>query len=83
MIDSKDIITKHSALEMGGMRIAETLGVRTSGVNDFFRAFKACKALRYPFPWGSSDYGRAAEDYRKKIAVVGRDLSYEHQAYEA
>ena len=43
MLDYKDIITKHCALGMTGSAIAETLGVSKSGVNDFLRAFKACK----------------------------------------
>ena len=47
MLDYKDIITKHCALGMTGSAIAETLGVSKSGVNDFLRAFKACKDLKY------------------------------------
>ena len=46
MLDYKDIITKHYALSMSGTKIAESLGVSKSGVNDFLRAFKECKTLR-------------------------------------
>ena len=35
MLDYKDIITRHYALEMSGKAIAEALGVSPSGVNDF------------------------------------------------
>ena len=45
MLDYKDIITKHYALSMSGTKIAESLGVSKSGVNDFLRAFKECKTL--------------------------------------
>ena len=45
MLDYKDIITKHYALSMSGTKIAQSLGVSKSGVNDFLRAFKECKAL--------------------------------------
>ena len=72
MLDYKDIITKHYALEMSGSQIAETLGVSKSGVNDFIRAFKACKTLDYPLPSGITNYGIAAEVYRKNPAAVGR-----------
>ncbi len=81
MLDYKDIITKHYALEMSGSQIAETLGVSKSGVNDFIRAFKACKTLDYPLPSGITNYGIAAEVYRKNPAAVGRDLSYELPDY--
>ena len=57
MLDYKDIITKHCALGMTGSAIAETLGVSKSGVNDFLRAFKACKDLKYPLPKGITNYG--------------------------
>ena len=83
MLDYKDIITKHFALGMSGGQIAETLGVSKSGVNDFLRAFKACKTLGYPLPQGITNYGIAAEVYGKNPAVVGRDLSYELPEYES
>ncbi len=72
MLDYKDIITKHYALEMSGSQIAETLGVSKSGVNGFIRAFKACKTLDYTLPSGITNYGIAAEVYRKNPAAVGR-----------
>ena len=52
MLDYKDIITKHYALGMSGTKIAESLKVSKSGVNDFLRAFKACPTLDYPLPEG-------------------------------
>jgi hypothetical protein len=60
MLDYKNIITKHFALGMSGAQIAESLGVSKSGVNDFLRAFKACKTLSYPLPHGITYYGIAA-----------------------
>ena len=84
MLDYKDIITKHYALGMTGSAIAETLGVSKSGVNDFLRAFKACKDLGYPLPKGITNYGIAAAVYPRKSAThVGRDISYEMPDYEA
>lgn len=84
MLDYKDIITKHCALGMTGSAIAETLGVSKSGVNDFLRAFKACKDLKYPLPKGITNYGIAAVVYpRKPTTHVGRDVSYELPDYEA
>ena len=83
MLDYKDIITKHFALEMSGGQIAETLGVSRSGVNDFLRAFKTCKTLSYPLPQGITNYGIAAAVYGGNPAVVGRDLSYELPDYES
>ena len=47
MLDYKDIITRHYALQMSGKAIAEALGISPSGVNDFLRAFKDCKTLGY------------------------------------
>ena len=82
MLDYKDIITRHYALEMSGKAIAEALGISPSGVNDFLRAFKDCKTLSYPLPQGITNYGIAAEVYGKNPAVVGRDLSYEMPDYE-
>ena len=82
MLDYKDIITRHYALEMSGKAIAEALGISPSGVNDFLRAFKECKTLDYPLPQGITNYGIAAEVYGKNPAIVGRDLSYEMPDYE-
>ena len=60
MLDYKDIITKHYALGMSGTKIAESLKVSKSGVNDFLRAFKACPTLDYPLPEGITNYGIAS-----------------------
>ena len=83
MLDYKDIITKHFALGMSGAQIAESLGVSKSGVNDFLRAFKACKTLSYPLPQGITNYGIAAAVYVSDAPVRTRDLSYELPDYEA
>ena len=48
MLDYKDIFTKHYALGMSGRKIAESLKVSKSGVNDFLRAFQECPVLSYP-----------------------------------
>ena len=83
MLDYKDIITKHFALSMSGMAIAESLGASPSGVNDFLRAFKACPTLDYPLPEGITNYGIAEAVYGKNPALTGRDLSYEPPDYAA
>ncbi|MBQ6344158.1 MAG: IS21 family transposase [Anaerolineaceae bacterium] len=83
MLDYKDIITKHFALGMSGMAIAESLGASPSGVNDFLRVFKACQTLEYPLPEGITNYGIAEAVYGKKPALTGRDLSYEAPDYAA
>lgn len=77
MLDYKDIVTKHFALEMSGSQIAEPLGVSKFGVNDFFRALKVCKTLSYPLPQGITNYSIAAFYGENSAAAVGRDLSYE------
>lgn len=48
MLDYKDIITKHYALGMSGTKIAESLKVSKSGVNDFLKAFRECPMLLKP-----------------------------------
>ena len=54
MLDYKDIITKHDALGMSGAKIAESLKVSKSGVNDFLRPLRVgisatrCRTTR---PW--------------------------------
>ena len=83
MLDYKGIITKHFALGMSGAQIAESLGVSKSGVNDFLRAFKACKTLSYPLPQGITNYGIAAAVYVSDAPVRTRDLTYELPDYEA
>ena len=81
MLDYKDIIIKHYALDMSGLAIAKSLGVSPSGVNDFLRAFKECKSLEYPLPAGITNYGIASAVYGQNPAVMGRDLSYELPDY--
>ena len=63
MLDYKDIITKHYGLGMKGMAIAKSINASPSGVNDFLRAFKACKKLSYPLPAGITNYGIAEAVY--------------------
>ena len=82
MLDYKDIITKHYALGMSGAKIAESLRVSKSGVNDFLRAFKTCPTLDYPLPEGITNYGIASAVYKNSAALTGRDLSYEMPDYE-
>ena len=82
MLDYKDIITKHYALGMSGRKIAESLKVSKSGVNDFLRAFQECPVLSYPLPEGITNYGIAALVYRKRTVEHSRDLSYEMPDYE-
>ena len=81
MLDYKDIITKHYALGMSGKAIAEAIHASPSGINDFLRAFKACGTLGYPLPPGITNYGIAAEVYKKNPSITGRDLSYEMPDY--
>ena len=83
MLDYKDIITKHYGLGMKGMAIAKSINASPSGVNDFLRAFKACKKLSYPLPAGITNYGIAEAVYGRNPAAAGRDLSYELPDYEA
>ena len=76
MLDYKDIITKHFALNLSGMAIAESLQASPSGVNDFFRAFKACPTLDYPLPEEITNFGITEAIYRKTPALTGRDLKF-------
>ena len=82
MLDYKDIITKHYALGMSGRKIAESLKVSKSGVNDFLQAFQECPVLSYPLPEGITNYGIAALVYGKRTVEHSRDLSYEMPDYE-
>ena len=77
MLDYKEIIIKHYALNMSGQKIAEMLGVSKSGVNGFLSAFKKCEALNFPLPEGITNYGIAELVYGKAPATGGRDESYE------
>lgn len=83
MLDYKDIITKHYALGMIGIKIAESLKVSKSGVNDFPQAFEEGPTLSYPLPEGITNYGIATLVYGKRTAIGSRDLSYEMPDYEA
>ena len=83
MLDYKDIITKHYALGMSGRKIAESLKVSKSGVNDFLQAFQECPVLSYPLPEGITNYGIAALVYGKRTVEHSRDLSYEMPDYES
>ena len=83
MLDYKDIITKHYALGMSGTKIAESLKVSKSGVNDFLKAFRECPVLSYPLPEGITNYGIAELVYGKRSVVRSRDFSYEMPDYEA
>lgn len=82
MLDYKDIITKHYALGMSGAKIAESLNVSKSGVNDFLRSFRECKTLSFPLPEGITNYGIAAAVYGKSPTSAGRDLTYELPDYK-
>ena len=57
---------------MSGRKIAESLKVSKSGVNDFLRAFQECPVLSYPLPEGITNYGIAkglpGSDCEKKIS---------------
>ena len=76
MLDYKDIIIKHYALNMSGRQIAAALGVSKSGVNEFLNAFDRCNTLQYPLPEGITNYGIAMLVYGSNRSG-GRDLSYE------
>ena len=76
MLDYKDIITKHYALGMSGRKIAESLKVSKSGVNDFLQAFQECPVLSYPLPEGITNYGIAALVYLDRLYV---HKDYQHR----
>ena len=82
MLDYKDIIIKHYALNMSGREIAEILGVSKSGVNGFLNAFKKCKTLDYPLPPGITNYGISEHVYPNHSACASRDLSFELPDFE-
>ena len=82
MLDYKDIIIKHYALNLSGSEIAKQIGASKSGVNDFLRAFKACESLQYPLPPGITNYGIATLVYGSEPGGGGRNESIELPDYE-
>ena len=83
MLDYKDIIIKRFALKLTGAEIARQLGVSKSGVNDFLKAFNACKDLSFPLPDGITNYGIYHLVYgRVPFGSGERDTSYELPDYE-
>ena len=81
-LDYKDIIIKHYALSMSGSEIARQTGASKSGVNDFLRAFKKCKELKYPLPSGITNYGIAMIVYGSVPGAGGRNENIELPDYE-
>jgi transposase len=81
MLDYKEIIIKHYALNMSGRKIAEMLGVSKSGINGFLSAFEKCEKLSFPLPEGITNYGIAELVYGKSPTSNGRDESYELPDY--
>lgn len=77
MLNYKDIIIRHYALNMSGSEIARQLGCSKSGVNDFLKAFKKCEVLSFPLPEGITNYGIATLVYGKAPTEGGRDESFE------
>ncbi|WP_288621459.1 hypothetical protein [uncultured Treponema sp.] len=65
MLDYKDIINKHYALNMSGREIARETGVSKSEVNGFLTAFAQCKTLSIPLPKGITNQGIAEAVYGK------------------
>ena len=82
MLDYKDIIIKHYALQMSGREIATELGVSKSGVNDFLKAFKNSERISYPLPEGITNYGIAALVYGIRDTTASRDITFEMPDYE-
>jgi hypothetical protein len=82
MLDYKDIIIKHYALNMSGSEIARQIGASKSGVNDFLKAFKACETLQYPLPTGITNYGIAELVYGSVPGNGGRNENIELPDYE-
>ena len=82
MLDYKDIIIKHYALNLSGSEIAKQIGASKSGVNDFLRAFNACESLQYPLPPGITNYGIATHVYGSEPGGGGRNESIELPDYE-
>lgn len=82
MLDYKDIIIKHYALEMSGSEIARQIGASKSGVNDFLKAFRECNTLQYPLPSGITNYGIAELVYGNPPGNNGRNPDIEYPDYQ-
>ena len=83
MLDYKTIITRRFGAGLSGSEIARQLGVSSSGVNDFLKAFTQCSTLGYPLPDGITNYGIAEHVYGFTSSFGGRDTSYEYPDYPA
>ena len=83
MLDYKDIVTKHYALNMSGGEIAKQAGVSKSGVNDFLRAFKNSGKISYPLPDGITNYAIAELVYGHTPGSNTRSSEFEIPDYAA
>ena len=81
MLDYKDILQKHYVLHLSSREISRQTNVSKSGVNNFLKAFKACKELEYPLPFGITNEGIALKVYGQRSVNGGRDESYEYPDY--
>ena len=81
MLDYKDILQKHYVLHLSSREISRQTNVSKSGVNNFLKAFKACKELDYPLPFGITNEGIALKVYGEQSVNGGRDESYEYPDY--
>lgn len=81
MLDYKNILQKHYVLHLSSRDISRQMNVSKSGVNDFLKAFKACKELDYPLPFGITNEGIALKVYGQRSVNGGRDESYEYPDY--
>ena len=81
MLDYKDILQKHYVLHLSSREISRQTNVSKSGVNNFLKAFKACKELDYPLPFGITNEGIALKVYGERSVNGGRDESYEYPDY--
>ena len=81
MLDYKDIINKHYALNMSGREIAKETGVSKSGVNGFLTAFARCKTLSFPLPKGITNQGTIFDSGytlggKSTTIILGENLKY-------
>ena len=81
MLDYKDILQKHYVLHRSSREISRQTNVSKSGVNNFLKAFKACKELDYPLPFGFTNEGIALKVYGERSVNGGRDENYEYPDY--
>ena len=82
MLDYKDIITRHFALQLSGSEIAREIGASKSGVNDFLKAFKACEKIQFPLPQGITNYGIAEIVYGTTAVNGSRNENIELPNYQ-